>query len=70
MAARRSAAWGLAGALTALAGTAAARCGGSCTACFACAVPGAGLVLAALWRRGRPAERAGESAREAAQRSA
>lgn len=48
----RSLAWSAAGALGGATGLALSRCaGGACTACFACAVPGAGLVLLAVLRR-------------------
>jgi hypothetical protein len=50
----RSLAWSAVGALGGATGLALSRCaGGACTACFACAVPGAGLVLLAVLRRRR-----------------
>ncbi len=45
----RSLVHGALGAAAAAAGLAAARCaGGSCARCFACALPGAGILLMAL----------------------
>lgn len=62
----RDLAWSAAGALGAATGLALSRCaGGACTACFACAVPGAGLVLLAVLRRPRRGKEPGPGAASA-----